>query len=175
MADPVATNPDADGLVGAITAYAGETLPGPKYRWCHGTQTLLRTEFSLLFSRLGERWGVGDGSTTFGLPDLNARFLAGFDESAAAYDTVGESGGSATGGVSGTTGAGSAHSHGPGSYSVTTVSLVTAPGPAGGVPGAGTFPVAGTSGTESAHTHTFSGTADTIPPYKVVRYIIKIA
>jgi hypothetical protein len=30
MADPVATNPDADGLVGAITAYAGENLPSPK-------------------------------------------------------------------------------------------------------------------------------------------------
>jgi microcystin-dependent protein len=108
---------------------------------------LSRTEFSLLFSRLGESWGVGDGSTTFNLPNLDKRFLAGFDSTDAAYDTVGESGGSATGAVSGTTGAGSAHSH--------------------------TF--SGTSDPESAHTHSFSGSAATVPPYKVVRYLIKVA
>jgi microcystin-dependent protein len=106
-------NPDADGLVGAITAYAGETLPGPKYRWAHGTQTVSRTEFSLLFSRLGERWGVGDGSTTFNLPNLNKMFLVGFDESDAAYDAVGDAVGAASGSVA-------AHTHGAGSYSITT-------------------------------------------------------
>jgi microcystin-dependent protein len=158
-------NPDADGLVGAITPYAGETLPGPKYRWCHGTQTLSRTEFSLLFARLGESWGVGDGSTTFNLPNLNKQFLVGFDESA-------------TGAVSGTTGAGSAHSHGfsgtTGTENLTTARPLT---PADDfVSDSGhTHGFSGTTDSESAHTHSFSGTAAVIPPAKVVRYIIKVA
>ena len=166
MPDVVAPNPDADGLVGAITAYAGETLPGPKYRWCHGTQTVSRTEFSLLFSRLGTKWGAGDGSTTFGLPNLNKKFLVGLDESDAAYDTVGEAGGSATGSVSGTTSSDGSHFH--------SVTLPTAAGQSGSG-----FTATQTSGvntsTDGAHTHTFSGTANTIPPYNVVRYIIKIS
>jgi microcystin-dependent protein len=174
MPEP-APNPDADGLVGQIIMYGGETLPSPKYRWCHGTQTLSRTEFSLCFSRLGELWGVGDGSTTFNLPDFDKRFPVGVDSTGAdtAYDRVGDAGGSATGGVSGTTGAGSAHSHGPGSYVVNL--------PANGVNGVGSgatlgLPVAvtGTSDTEAAHTHSFSGSADTIPPYKAVRFIVKV-
>jgi microcystin-dependent protein len=175
LSELAAPSPDADGLVGAITAYAGETLPGPKYRWCHGSQTLLRTEFSLLFSRLGESWGAGDGSTTFGLPDLTKKFLVGFDEADAAYDAVGGSVGSATGSVSGTTGAGSAHSHGAGSYAVVTDATAAIGAAVAGWGTSGAQAVSGTSGTESSHTHSFSGTADTIPPAKVVRYIIKVA
>jgi microcystin-dependent protein len=163
-----APNPDADGLVGAITPYAGETLPGPKYRWCHGTQTLSRTEFSLCFSRLGERWGVGDGSTTFNLPNLDKKFLVGVDGTGgdAAYDEVGNTGGSATGAVSGTTSSDGAHQH--------DVILPTA----GGQSGSGfTATQASSANTtiDGAHTHTFSGSADTVPPYAAVRFIIKVA
>jgi microcystin-dependent protein len=180
MPEP-APNPDADGLVGALTAYAGETLPGPKYRWCHGTQTLSRTEFSLCFSRLGERWGVGDGSTTFNLPNLDKRFLVGVDGTGADvdYDEVGDTGGSAGGSVSisGTTGGGSAHRHGAGNYQVT---IAAVPGFAGGGANAAqgqTVSVVGDSSDESSHTHSFSGSgsADTIPPYAAVRYIIKVS
>jgi microcystin-dependent protein len=180
LSELAATNPDADGLVGAITAYAGETLPGPKYRWCHGTQTLSRTEFSLLFSRLGELWGAGDGSTTFALPDFDKKFPVGVDSTGAdtAYDKVGDSGGSASGSVSisGTTGAGSSHSHGAGSYAVTFPNFNAYAGGASAAAQGGTFSVTGTSGSESSHTHSFSGSgsADTIPPYKAVRFIIKV-
>jgi microcystin-dependent protein len=139
---------------------------------------LSRTEFSLLFSRLGESWGVGDGSTTFNLPNLNKQFLVGFDESDAAYDAVGGAVGSATGAVSGTTGAGSAHSHAfsgtTGTDNLTTARPLT---PADDfVSDAGhTHAFSGTTDNESAHTHSFSGSAATIPPAKVVRYIIKVA
>jgi microcystin-dependent protein len=171
-----APNPDADGLVGQIIMYGGETLPSPKYRWCHGTQTLSRTEFSLLFSRLGELWGAGDGSTTFNLPDFDKRFPVGVDSTGgdAAYDSVGDTGGSATGGVSGTTGAGSAHSHGAGTYGVATTNTAGAGAAVATFTATGTYPVTGTSGSESSHTHSFSGSADTIPPYKAVRFIIKV-
>jgi microcystin-dependent protein len=180
MPEP-APNPDADGLVAAITAYAGETLPGPKYRWCHGAQTLSRTEFSLCFSRLGERWGNGDGSTTFDLPDFDKRFLVGVDSTGAdaAYDQVGDTGGSAGGSVviSGTTGAGSSHSHGAGSYQVSIANTQTKADGAQNVASSQTVSVTGTSGSESLHVHAFSGSgsADTIPPYAAVRFIIKVA
>jgi microcystin-dependent protein len=139
---------------------------------------LSRTEFSLLFSRLGESWGVGDGSTTFNLPNLDKRFLAGFDSTDAAYDTVGESGGSATGAVSGTTGAGSAHSHGfSGTTSTENATTARPLTPADDLVSESghTHTFSGTSDPESAHTHSFSGSAATVPPYKVVRYLIKVA
>jgi microcystin-dependent protein len=170
LSELAATNPDADGLVGAITAYAGETLPGPKYRWCHGTQTLSRTEYSLLFSRLGELWGVGDGSTTFNLPNLDKRFLVGFDSADAAYDVVGESGGSATGSVSGNVSGGTVDGA---SYGVTGQGSFGVQSGASGNVQSGTN--LGVSGTGSLTGATFSGSAATVPPYKVVRFIIKVA
>jgi microcystin-dependent protein len=167
MADPVATNPDADGLVGQIIMYGGETLPSPKYRWCHGSQTLSRTEFSLLFSRLGELWGAGDGSSTFNLPDFDKKFPVGVDSTGAdtAYDKVGDTGGSATGSVSGTTSSDGAHEH--------TVTLPTAVSQVGAGFVATQASLVGTSNTGN-HTHSFSGTADTVPPYRAVRFIIKV-
>lgn len=162
-------NPDADGLVGAIIPYAGESLPGPKYRWCHGTQEVSRTEFSLCFSRLGERWGAGDGSTTFNLPNLNKQFLVGFDESDTSYDEVGGSVGSPTGAISGSVSGGTVSGTTGGPSDTSTANQAA--------PATGTFATAG-------HSHSFSGslsgasisgTAATIPPAKVVRYIIKIS
>jgi microcystin-dependent protein len=175
MADPAATNPDADGLVGQIIMYGGENLPSPKYRWCHGVQTLNRTEFSLLFSRFGEAWGTGDGSTTFNLPDFDKRFPVGVDSTGAdtAYD-LGDTGGSASGSVSGTTGPGSSHVHGPGSFGVTATSVAAGGGAVAGFPSSGFQSVSGTSGPENSHTHSFSGTAASVPPYKAVRFIVKV-
>lgn len=151
-----APNPDADGLVGAITLYAGETLPGPKYRWAHGTQTLSRTEFSLCFSRLGELWGAGDGSTTFNLPNLDKRVPAGVDSTGAdaAFDGVGDTGGSAAATMP-------AHDH-PAFASVTVQS------------GLGATIAAG-SGTGPLVTGSAGGTGDNWPPYAAVLFIIKVS
>jgi microcystin-dependent protein len=38
-----------------------------------------RTEYTDLFALIGTTFGVGDGSTTFGLPDLRGRAVAGLD------------------------------------------------------------------------------------------------
>jgi microcystin-dependent protein len=164
MADPVATNPDADGLVGQIIIYGGETLPGPKYRWCHGTQTLSRTEFSLCFSRLGELWGAGDGTTTFGLPNFDKVFPVGVDSSGAdaAYDKVGDAGGSALGAVSVSVPASG--------LTVTGQSTVAVNATAPNDNAQGNTSTLGVGGTASG-----TGTAATIPPYKAVRFIVKVA
>jgi microcystin-dependent protein len=150
-------NPDADGLVGAFTPYAGETLPSTKYRWCHGAQTLSRTEFSLLFSRIGERWGVGDGSTTFNLPNLDKLMLVGLDSTGADtdFDTVGGTGGTKAATMP-------SHTHG----GVPTLGTVT------GIAGGGT----GVASNETGSTTTASagGTGDNMPPFATVRFIIKV-
>jgi len=40
-----------------------------------------RTTYASLFAAIGTTFGVGDGSTTFNIPDLRAEFLRGWDDS----------------------------------------------------------------------------------------------
>lgn len=60
---------------GSLTAYAGATEPSG-WLFCSG-QAVSRTTYSALFAVLGTTYGSGDGSTTFNLPDLRNRFVAG--------------------------------------------------------------------------------------------------
>ena len=48
------------------------------YVECNG-QALSRTTDATLFAGIGESYGVGDGSTTFNVPDLRGEFIRGFD------------------------------------------------------------------------------------------------
>ncbi len=48
-----------------------------------------RTTYDLLFAAIGETYGVGDGSTTFNLPDLRGRMIMGKDGTSALGDTGG--------------------------------------------------------------------------------------
>lgn len=63
--------------IGMITAYAGSTAP-TNWQLCYG-QAISRTTYSSLFAVLGTTYGAGDGSTTFNLPDLRGRTVAGVD------------------------------------------------------------------------------------------------
>lgn len=63
--------------IGSLTAFAGSTPPSQWYL-CYG-QAVSRTVYATLFAVLGTAWGVGDGSTTFNLPDMRGRTVAGLD------------------------------------------------------------------------------------------------
>lgn len=63
--------------VGTIVDYAGDTAPSG-WELCHG-QGLQRVTYSDLFSAIGTVYGVGDGSTTFNIPDCRGRVSAGKD------------------------------------------------------------------------------------------------
>lgn len=39
-----------------------------------------RTAYAALFAAIGTTYGVGDGSTTFNLPDLRGEFIRGWDD-----------------------------------------------------------------------------------------------
>ena len=62
---------------GAIETYAGSTAPNG-WLLCFG-QAVSRTTYADLFAALSTTHGVGDGSTTFNLPDLRGRVPAGKD------------------------------------------------------------------------------------------------
>jgi microcystin-dependent protein len=58
-----------------ILPYAGGTIPNG-YLLCDGS-AVSRTTYAALFVAIGTTWGVGNGSTTFNLPDLRGRALLG--------------------------------------------------------------------------------------------------
>lgn len=60
---------------GSITAYA-TTTPPSGWLLADGT-AVSRTTYSSLYSLLGTSYGVGDGSTTFNLPNLSSRIIVG--------------------------------------------------------------------------------------------------
>lgn len=80
--------------VGTIIPYAGTTIPS-NYMLCEG-QELSRIEYDILFSAIGTTYGVGDGSTTFNLPNLKGRVITGIDSNDEDFDTLGETGGEKT-------------------------------------------------------------------------------
>ena len=65
----------ADNPIGSILPYGGITAPNGWFL-CQG-QALSRIEYADLFKAIGTNFGVGDGSTTFNIPDLRGEFLRG--------------------------------------------------------------------------------------------------
>ena len=63
--------------VGVINPYAGSTAP-TGWLLC-SNQPVSRTTYSALFAVIGTTYGSGDGSTTFNVPDLRGRTVAGLD------------------------------------------------------------------------------------------------
>jgi microcystin-dependent protein len=64
--------------VGTVLPFAGTAEPAG-YLFCFG-QAVSRTTYAALFTALSTTYGVGDGSTTFNLPDLRGRVPAGQDD-----------------------------------------------------------------------------------------------
>jgi microcystin-dependent protein len=62
---------------GAVIAFAGSSAP-TNWLLCYG-QAVSRTTYAALFAVVSTTYGVGDGTTTFNLPDLRGRGIAGVD------------------------------------------------------------------------------------------------
>lgn len=63
---------------GVVLLYAGASAPSG-YLFCYG-QAVSRSTYSDLFTAISTTHGVGDGSTTFNVPDLRGRVAAGKDD-----------------------------------------------------------------------------------------------
>lgn len=63
---------------GEVAFFARNTAP-TGYLKANGA-AISRTTYSVLFAAIGTTFGVGDGSTTFNIPDLRGEFLRGWDD-----------------------------------------------------------------------------------------------
>jgi microcystin-dependent protein len=82
---------------GTILDFAGTSLPA-RFLACNGAAVARTGIYAALFSAIGTAWGVGDGSTTFNLPDLRRKVTvgAGGTGSGVLGNAVGNTGGEET-------------------------------------------------------------------------------
>ena len=64
--------------IGSLVDFAGSVAP-EGFLLCYG-QTVSRTEYADLFAAIGTAYGIGNGSTTFNVPDCRGRVSAGKDD-----------------------------------------------------------------------------------------------
>jgi microcystin-dependent protein len=64
--------------IGAFMPYLSLTPPVSSFALPYG-QAISRATYATLFSMIGTTFGVGDGSTTFNIPDLRGRTIVGQD------------------------------------------------------------------------------------------------
>ena len=88
------TNTDLANPTGVMAPYAGATAP-TGWLLCDGT-AVSRTTYAALFAITSTTYGVGDGTSTFNVPDLRGRIPVG-------AGTGAQNGGSGTGAISGGT------------------------------------------------------------------------
>ncbi|WP_050025202.1 tail fiber protein [Verrucomicrobium sp. BvORR034] len=79
QATAIATSTVASYLPpGCIVPYGGTAAPAG-WLFCYG-QAVSRSTYAALYAALGTTYGVGDGTSTFNLPDMRGRVAAGRDD-----------------------------------------------------------------------------------------------
>jgi microcystin-dependent protein len=73
----VLTNPKNGGTIGVAKTWAGTSVP-VNHLVANGG-AVSRTTYAKLFGVIGTTWGIGDGSTTFNIPDGRAKAFMGAD------------------------------------------------------------------------------------------------
>lgn len=156
---------------GSVSAYLGAAAPSG-WLLCYG-QAINRTTYSVLFALFGTTFGIGDGSTTFNLPDLRGRVIAGADNMggvAANRLGSGSTGGITVAAVFGVGGGEQSHTQ---ITSEMPAHTHTYSGPTGATGAGSGGPVAGV-GTTTASSSTGGGAAMNVTqPTLVLNYIVK--
>lgn len=143
---------------GLITPFGGASAPDG-FLLCDGAN-VSRTTYADLFAVIGTNYGVGDGSSTFGLPNLKGRVPVGLDTGQTEFNTLGKSGG----------------------LKAVTLSIAQMPAhthsvPIGGantnfVPQVGAG-IATTQNSTSTGSQGGGGAHENMPPFQVANYIVK--
>ena len=161
---------------GIVVPWGSASIPSG-FLECNG-QAVSRSTYAALFAVVGTTYGVGDGSTTFNVPDLTDRTVVNKSNTKNLAQTGGANTVTPTGNISGSTGSTTlttqqipSHLHSSGSGG-----SIAADGnnPAGGPMSMNT----GNTGGGQSHDHTLSanfvGSANSVlQPYLVLIYIIK--
>ena len=166
---------------GTIVPWSASSVP-TGFLECNGAN-VSRSTYSGLFAVIGTTYGSGDGSSTFGLPDLQDNVAVGKSNNKALASTGGANTVSSTGNISGSTANATlstaqlaSHSHPQGRGNPGSVSNANAQNPPqqqGGGPGN-----TGSAGSGQGHSHNmsanFSGDATSVvQPFLALIYIIK--
>lgn len=152
---------DDETVAGTMKAFAANKTPRGGFLACAGT-AVSRLVYRTLFNAIGTTYGVGDGSTTFNLPDLRGRFVRSIDDGA----------GNDAGRVFGTTQADElkAHNHTFTDFASNIQNQVLAD--TGGAGGNVALPNAGTAYATNSVMNNTGGT-ETRPKNIAMRYYIK--
>lgn len=78
--------------IGTVLPYFGSTAPNAYWKIPNG-DPISRTDYAEFFALVGTTYGVGDGSTTFNMPDMRGRAVIGFDATVTEFNTIGKTGG----------------------------------------------------------------------------------
>lgn len=153
-------------IPGEIIAYGGTSSPSG-WMLCNGS-AVSRTSYPDLFAAIGTNYGVGDGSTTFNLPNLQGKVAVGVG---AGY-TLGDTGGAAT--VTLAYSQIPSHTHPVNGAPLSTGIAITQTAAADGAV-ANRYHMANGAAAISAQpqTGTIGQSHENMPPYQVFRYIIK--
>ncbi len=80
--------------IGSVVEWFSTTIP-TNWLECNG-QAISRTEYAELFAVIGTKYGSGDGSTTFNLPNIKGKTTVGLDIDDTNFNTLGKTGGEKT-------------------------------------------------------------------------------
>lgn len=89
--------------LGGFLPYAADTAPNSNFILPYG-QAISRSTYSALFTLISTTYGVGDGTTTFNVPDLRGRVVVGLDDMGSAANRVTTAGSGIDGATPGATG-----------------------------------------------------------------------
>jgi len=150
--------------VGSVIMFAGAAAP-TNYLFCRG-QAVSRSTYATLFALVRTTYGAGDGSTTFNLPNLQTRVVAGLDATGspeAEFDALGETGGAKTHTL--TTAEIPSHTH----------TIDARENPVSGSLGSlGLSNAGGTITTRTSNATGGGGAHNNLQPYIVLNYIIRV-
>lgn len=86
-----AINKIGKASTGFVQMFAGSTAPSG-WLMCDGS-AVSRTDYPDLFASIGTNYGAGNGTTTFNLPNLKGKVVAGVDSTQTEFAALGTSGG----------------------------------------------------------------------------------
>jgi len=156
------------GPPGTVHMFGGTSAPSG-WLLCNGA-AVSRTTYSALYAVIGTRYGAGNGTTTFNLPNMQGRTVFGVDEDQTEFSAVAKKGGAKT------------HLHNLSNKAWAKIGLTVSYLRAASVAVTtwranqyATFPTNDSSADVSGGTP-LGGTTDTdstLPPYLAMHYIIK--
>lgn len=152
--------------LGVVLPYSDDATPANTDWLLAQGQAVSRATYADYFTLVGTTYGVGDGATTFNLPNLKGRIPVGLDATVTAFDTLAETNGSKDAVVV-------THAHDTNVYK----SVIEAAGFGLTISGSEGFEdrvqVSAITGDNTDSTGV-SGTDKNLQPYIVLNYIVKV-